>query len=109
VVSLILLSIIPPSRWCRLSTYTTLFRSVRSTGDRLSSTGMRSRGFRGDAETTEWTARVLQNLYGVLHFFKHAGCPFGGLRISAKDRKSTRLNSSHVRNSYAVFCLQKEE
>src|SRR5690554_7686238 len=24
-----------------------------------------------------------------------------------KDRKSTRLNSSHVRNSYAVFCLKK--
>src|SRR5690554_5313770 len=23
------------------------------------------------------------------------------------DRKSTRLNSSHVRNSYAVFCLNK--
>src|SRR5690606_41246477 len=22
-----------------------------------------------------------------------------------KDRKSTRLNSSHVKNSYAVFCL----
>src|SRR5690554_7576491 len=25
-----------------------------------------------------------------------------------KDRKSTRLNSSHVRNSYAVFCLKKK-
>src|SRR3989442_4640870 len=25
------------------------------------------------------------------------------------DRKSTRLNSSHVRISYAVFCLQKKE
>src|SRR5690625_5399074 len=25
------------------------------------------------------------------------------------DRKSTRLNSSHVANSYAVFCLQKKE
>src|SRR3989442_3658297 len=25
-----------------------------------------------------------------------------------KDRKSTRLNSSHVRISYAVFCLKKE-
>src|SRR3989442_10877040 len=25
----------------------------------------------------------------------------------AKDRKSTRLNSSHVRISYAVFCLKK--
>src|SRR5207249_11471073 len=24
-----------------------------------------------------------------------------------KDRKSTRLNSSHVSNSYAVFCLKK--
>src|SRR5690554_7285149 len=26
--------------------------------------------------------------------------------IPAKDRKSTRLNSSHVRISYAVFCLK---
>src|SRR3989442_2938920 len=25
-----------------------------------------------------------------------------------QDRKSTRLNSSHVRISYAVFCLQKK-
>src|SRR6266498_1258368 len=28
-------------------------------------------------------------------------------RIKAADRKSTRLNSSHVRISYAVFCLKK--
>src|SRR5690606_41493708 len=26
----------------------------------------------------------------------------------AKDRKSTRLNSSHVKISYAVFCLKKK-
>src|SRR5438874_10571001 len=25
------------------------------------------------------------------------------------DRKSTRLNSSHVENSYAVFCLKKKK
>src|SRR5690606_39630337 len=25
-----------------------------------------------------------------------------------KDRKSTRLNSSHVKSSYAVFCLKKK-
>src|SRR5438874_10644711 len=25
-----------------------------------------------------------------------------------QDRKSTRLNSSHVENSYAVFCLKKK-
>src|SRR5690554_7710352 len=29
-------------------------------------------------------------------------------RASWVDRKSTRLNSSHVRISYAVFCLKKK-
>src|SRR5690554_4413614 len=28
--------------------------------------------------------------------------------VPGKDRKSTRLNSSHVRISYAVFCLKKK-
>src|SRR5690554_7065481 len=28
--------------------------------------------------------------------------------VNEKDRKSTRLNSSHVRISYAVFCLKKK-
>src|SRR5690606_41810759 len=28
---------------------------------------------------------------------------------SGKDRKSTRLNSSHVKISYAVFCLKKKK
>src|SRR5690554_7429748 len=30
-------------------------------------------------------------------------------RQSPSDRKSTRLNSSHVRISYAVFCLKKKK
>src|SRR5690625_6919066 len=29
--------------------------------------------------------------------------------LSLKDRKSTRLNSSHVAISYAVFCLKKKK
>src|SRR5690606_41513281 len=29
-------------------------------------------------------------------------------RESGQDRKSTRLNSSHVKISYAVFCLKKK-
>src|SRR5690625_5275506 len=29
--------------------------------------------------------------------------------IPAQDRKSTRLNSSHVAISYAVFCLKKKK
>src|SRR5436309_8224051 len=31
------------------------------------------------------------------------------LRGDAADRKSTRLNSSHVKISYAVFCLKKKK
>src|SRR3712207_7805071 len=30
-----------------------------------------------------------------------------GYRAVARDRKSTRLNSSHANISYAVFCLKK--
>src|SRR3989442_6948324 len=48
----------------------------------------------------------------------HAGVPDpghvlrpGSTRAQAgeRDRKSTRLNSSHVRISYAVFCLKKKK
>src|SRR5699024_11347598 len=31
-----------------------------------------------------------------------------GLELNEEDRKSTRLNSSHVSISYAVFCLKKK-
>src|SRR5437667_9539958 len=34
-----------------------------------------------------------------------ASCP----RANWRDRKSTRLNSSHITNSYAVFCLKKKK
>src|SRR5215813_14343186 len=37
-------------------------------------------------------------------------CPLALPRpYSRRDRKSTRLNSSHVRISYAVFCLKKKK
>src|SRR3712207_9533123 len=32
-----------------------------------------------------------------------------GIRPTGKDRKSTRLNSSHANISYAVFCLKKKK
>src|SRR6266540_4956322 len=45
--------------------------------------------------------------------------PFGGgtehahaqhpARLTGLDRKSTRLNSSHITISYAVFCLKKKK
>src|SRR5690349_23742976 len=33
---------------------------------------------------------------------------FLATKLEALDRKSTRLNSSHVEISYAVFCLKKK-
>src|SRR5699024_12205135 len=41
----------------------------------------------------------------IVHFFERF-IPFD--RFSGRDRKSTRLNSSHVSISYAVFCLKKK-
>src|SRR5699024_12766100 len=43
------------------------------------------------------------NKYGITCIFCHFNRDF-----SSKDRKSTRLNSSHVSISYAVFCLKKK-
>src|SRR5699024_11468508 len=33
----------------------------------------------------------------------------GEIGLPLRDRKSTRLNSSHVSTSYAVFCLTKKK
>src|SRR3989442_3575085 len=56
---------------------------------------------------------IWQDLHGVAHACaacghaapEHAAALAG---IGRGDRKSTRLNSSHVRISYAVFCLKKK-
>src|SRR3989442_7220345 len=82
--------------------YTTLFRSMtRVTG---SSSGLRFVTF--PLNDTDGNALVLpyngalSNTHlgkvGPMHFHRY------------RDRKSTRLNSSHVRISYAVFCLKKK-
>src|SRR5690625_6429636 len=48
-------------------------------------------------------ARPVVELFGV--DFMPSGGPYPALLA---DRKSTRLNSSHVAISYAVFCLKKK-
>src|SRR5215212_11496634 len=42
---------------------------------------------------------------------RRRGCLLGRLpaRAARRDRKSTRLNSSHLGISYAVFCLKKKK
>src|SRR5260221_9714761 len=53
----------------------------------------------------------LPSSFGDADLFAGAGAPealeAGGL--AARDRKSTRLNSSHTVISYAVFCLKKKK
>src|SRR5207253_4559572 len=46
---------------------------------------------------------------GKSRFAARAGGAGGARRRGEGDRKSTRLNSSHVANSYAVFCLIKKK
>src|SRR5688572_30984307 len=42
--------------------------------------------------------------------FRRCACAENGRRPCAtRDRKSTRLNSSHSQISYAVFCLKKKK
>src|SRR5690606_41888155 len=44
---------------------------------------------------------------GGADFFVAQGRPaLGHVQAAVGDRKSTRLNSSHVKISYAVFCLK---
>src|SRR5690606_41804681 len=42
----------------------------------------------------------------VSQFIDHLG--YKEVILLGKDRKSSRLNSSHVKISYAVFCLKKK-
>src|SRR5690606_6748370 len=44
---------------------------------------------------------------GLDNYLSVVGDWWGALAFFG-DRKSTRLNSSHVKNSYAVFCLNKK-
>src|SRR5690606_42113512 len=57
--------------------------------------------------------RVVEVLtYGAEKYTVYGDCtcnlPNTGHAASCQDRKSTRLNSSHVKISYAVFCLKKK-
>src|SRR5438874_5323947 len=53
--------------------------------------------------------RVLRAVQRGARHLRHAGVELREQKaIATRDRKSTRLNSSHVEISYAVFCLKKK-
>src|SRR6266576_6562526 len=45
----------------------------------------------------------------AIHVIRRRGGRFPVMMRGNRDRKSTRLNSSHVEISYAVFCLKKKK
>src|SRR5207253_5400849 len=61
---------------------------------------------RGD----QFYIQAATNAQGVASFtWGTAARNFSGGITTTSDRKSTRLNSSHVAISYAVFCLKKKK
>src|SRR5690606_41762820 len=78
---------------------------------RSSDLGIRRRREEGHAQGREHRRRVRGPDRRIR---RDPVCPQGRLKRSRKkpphgrDRKSTRLNSSHVKISYAVFCLKKK-
>src|SRR6267142_3540801 len=65
--------------------------------------------FFNDTATTEIYTLSLHDalpICGGCKSWNPCGCP---LMIAPADRKSTRLNSSHMSISYAVFCLKKKK
>src|SRR5437868_10276237 len=76
----------------------TLIEKLASWGARLLAS--RACNVPGAAYLSMWLRR--ENLQRLLE--ADFGCAVSGML----DRKSTRLNSSHVSISYAVFCLKKK-
>src|SRR3712207_8142845 len=77
--------------------YTTLFRSAGLKAEDIGYVN-------AHGTSTQVNDRVetvaIKQVFGP-HAYK---CP-----VSSRDRKSTRLNSSHANISYAVFCLKKKK
>src|SRR5690625_5717569 len=50
-----------------------------------------------------------KSLFSLFMIVLSMGLGFLFLSLAMRNRKSTRLNSSHVAISYAVFCLKKKK
>src|SRR4051812_49879183 len=80
--------------------YTTLFRSYE-----IASGGIRNHKPEAMVKAFEIAGYgendVVERFGGMYRAFQYGAPP--------QDRKSTRLNSSHMSISYAVFCLKKKK
>src|SRR5690349_22888214 len=90
----------PPPR-STLFPYTTLFRSKHSTGSLT--------GERGKHGPSPFFNQAVENWQFTIGNWQREEYSRGHVTRDRRDRKSTRLNSSHVEISYAVFCLKKKK
>src|SRR5437762_4243302 len=95
-------------RWSnRLVTYTTLFRSAADTpapgGQQPAGIGHRSR------RSTDGRGCEASPGCGLRRYIACRQRAVAARVAGGRDRKSTRLNSSHRCNSYSVFCLKKKK
>src|SRR5437667_6616612 len=83
--------------------YTTLFRSAAELFYRYSQV-------RRDDQDVEYEVKTIVKELGYLALAVTLAATYVGRTPRLRsDRKSTRLNSSHITISYAVFCLKKKK
>src|SRR5689334_24803464 len=98
---------IPPPPRSTLFPYTTLFRShwvATYSGDAPNNNGTSHNTTCNDTNEDVAVTSVPSSMTTAQNWI-----PNDSATVSATDRKSTRLNSSHSSISYAVFCLKKKK
>src|SRR5256885_8288957 len=84
--------------------YTTLFRSNDQRKAYVlgwNPLGVQADGIMTEGSGTDFSVDIVMESKGML--------TSDGWTLEVADRKSTRLNSSHLVISYAVFCLKKKK
>src|SRR5690606_41926826 len=96
------------------STYTLSLHDALPIFGRRQRPRLRARGHRGgqhradEADGADDEGQITGDAGDRQGDLPHGGGGHVDGGVDRKDRKSTRLNSSHVKNSYAVFSLKKK-